>query len=46
VERLLHGGTVHELFDLDLQAVEHRTVVLHNLDFSSLNPGYVLANNA
>jgi hypothetical protein len=46
VLRLLHGGTVHELIDLDLQAVEHRSVVPHNFDFSSLNPGYVLANIA
>jgi hypothetical protein len=45
VLRLLHGGTVHELIDLDLQAVEHRSTVAHTLDFSGLNPGYVLAAN-
>lgn len=44
VLRLLHGGAVHELIELDLQAVEHRTVVRHSFDFSSLNPGYVAAN--
>jgi hypothetical protein len=43
VLRLLHGGTVHELIELDLQAVEHRVAVPHPFDFSALNPGYVAA---
>jgi hypothetical protein len=43
VLRLLHGGTVYELIELDLQAVEHRTVVPHPFDFTRLNPGYVFA---
>jgi hypothetical protein len=43
VLRLLHGGAVHELIELDLQAIEHRTVVPHSFDFTSLNPGYVAA---
>jgi hypothetical protein len=41
--RLLHGGTLHQLIDLDLQSVEHRSVVPHPFDFTKLNPGYVLA---
>jgi hypothetical protein len=39
--RLLHGGAVHQVIDLDLQGVEHRSTVPHSLDFSGLNPGYV-----
>lgn len=41
--RLLHGGIMHELLDLDLQAVDYRAAVPHPNDFSHLNPGYVLA---
>jgi hypothetical protein len=41
--RLLHGGPVHELIDLDLKFPEYRSTVLTQHDFSALNPGYVLA---
>src|SRR5713101_2943024 len=41
VLRLLHGGIVHQVVVLDLQGVEHRSVVPHSLDFSGLNPGYI-----
>jgi hypothetical protein len=41
VLRLLHGGPIHQVIDLDLQSVEHRSVVPHGYDFSRLNPGYV-----
>lgn len=41
VLRLLHGGEVHELMDLDLRSVDHRLVVRQTRDFSALNPGYV-----
>lgn len=41
VLRLLHGGAVHELIDLDLKAPEYRTIVVTQQDFSTLNPGYV-----
>jgi hypothetical protein len=41
--RLLHRGTIHQLIDLDLQSVEHRSVVPHPFDFTKLNPGYVVA---
>jgi hypothetical protein len=41
VLRLLHGGTVHELIDLDLKAPEYRSAVPTSRDFSTLNPGYV-----
>jgi hypothetical protein len=43
VLRLLHGGAVHELIDLDLKSPEYRSAVLTPNDFSTLNPGYVVA---
>ena len=42
--RLLHGGALHELIDLDLGSVEHRFVVPQQRKFDKLNPGYVTAN--
>jgi hypothetical protein len=41
--RLLHGGTIDSLIDLDLRSVEHRHVVPQRRDFGALNPGYVRA---
>ena len=43
VLRLLHGGAVHELIDLDLKFPEYPSAVLNQTDFSTLNPGYALA---
>lgn len=43
--RLLHGGVINQLIDLDLQSVEHRTVVAHQRDFRGFNPGYVVAQS-
>lgn len=39
--RILHGGAAHQVIDLDLQGVDHRSVVRHPKSFSDLNPGYV-----
>ena len=39
--RLLHGGRLHQLIDLDLQSIEHRSVIHHTQDFSRINPGFV-----
>lgn len=44
VLRLLNGGPLHQLADLDLQGVEHRVVVGQRRDFSGLNPGFVVAS--
>ncbi len=44
VLRLLHGGTLHELIDLDLKAPEYRKVVPTGNDFGNLNPGFLLAS--
>lgn len=43
VLRMLHGGPVHRLINLDLLGVEHRTTVPARDAFASLNPGYALA---
>ncbi len=43
VLRLLHGGPIHQLIDLDLQSLEHRVATRHPHDFSGINPGYDLA---
>jgi hypothetical protein len=42
--RLLHGGPLYQLIDLDLQSIDYRTTILQTRDFSSLNPGYVCAD--
>jgi hypothetical protein len=41
--RVLHGGPVHRLIDLDLLGVEHRTVTEHGDAFVKLNPGFTRA---
>jgi hypothetical protein len=41
--RMLHGGGVNQLIDLDLLSVEERLVVPNKGDFTKLNPGFVLA---
>lgn len=41
VLRLLHGGALLQLLDLDLQCPEHRELVPQRLDFSRLNPGFL-----
>jgi hypothetical protein len=41
VLRLLHGGPLHHLIDLDLQSPDHRTVAPHATNFDALNPGFV-----
>jgi hypothetical protein len=40
VLRQLHGGPLHEMIDLDLRGMDHRTVVPQKHDFSMINPGY------
>jgi hypothetical protein len=45
--RLLHGGSLHHVIDLDLQGVEHRSVVARKDGLAGFNPGYVrVAENA
>lgn len=39
--RVLHGGCLYQVIDLDLRAPEYRTIVRHPFDWSRLNPGFV-----
>ena len=41
VLRLLHGGPIYQVIELDLHCIEHCSAVPHSLDFTRLNPGYV-----
>src|SRR3546814_11202278 len=43
VLRLLHGGAVHQLVDIDLLGLDQRLVSRHPNDFSDLNPGFTMA---
>ena len=41
--RLLHGGDLSQLVDLDLLSVDERLVVPNKTNFTAFNPGFVLA---
>ena len=38
--RLLHGGSVHQMIDMDLLSLDQRVASRHKRDFSHLNPGF------
>jgi hypothetical protein len=44
VLRLLHGGPIHRLLDLDLLSLDQRVASRHSADFGAFNPGFVLAD--
>ena len=46
VLRLLHGGAVHQLIEIDLLGLSHRLVSRHPNDFDHLNPGFAMAVEA
>jgi len=46
VLRLLHGGALHQLIDVDLLSLDQRQIVRHSRDFSALNPGFVSAGTS
>ncbi|MCY4595436.1 MAG: hypothetical protein OXC19_11660 [Bryobacterales bacterium] len=46
VLRLLHGGAVYQLIDVDLLSLEQRLVSQHPNDFANLNPGFSMAVDA
>ena len=46
VLRLLHGGAVYQLIDIDLLSLDQRLVSQHPNDFADLNPGFVMAVDA
>lgn len=43
VLRVLHGGTIHQLLDVDLLSLDQRLAVPHTQNFSTLNPGFTAA---
>lgn len=43
VLRLLHGGSIHQLIDIDLLSPEQRIISRHPDDFTHLNPGFATA---
>lgn len=43
VLRLLNGGPLFQVVELDLKGIEHRAAVTHPWRFEGLNPGYILA---
>jgi hypothetical protein len=45
VLRLLHGGPLFQVVELDLQGIEHRAAIHHPSNFEGFNPGYILARN-
>lgn len=45
VLRLLHGGPMHQLIDLDLLSIDQRVSSQHPGDFKGFNPGFVLSAN-
>ena len=44
VLRLLHGGAVHQLIDIDLLGLDQRLVSRHPDSFAKLNPGFTMAD--
>jgi hypothetical protein len=43
VLRLLHGGPLHQVVDIDLMGIDDRSVVPQRTPFVSVIPGYVTA---
>ena len=46
VLRLLHGGTLHRLVDMNLVDLVYVRAVPQLRDFSTLNPGFVTAESS
>ena len=46
VLRLLHGGAVYQMIDIDLLSLDQRLVSQHPMDFRELNPGFTMAVDA
>jgi hypothetical protein len=44
--RLLHGGPLHHVIDLNLMSPGHQQVVLNAQDFSGFNPGFTALREA
>ena len=46
VLRLLHGGAVYQLIDIDLLSLDQRLASRHSNGFASLNPGFTMVADA
>ena len=46
VLRALHGGSVHQMIDVDLVSIEHRVVSRNPRDFGDWNPGFSCVGEA
>ena len=46
VLRLLHGGAVYQLIDIDLLSLDQRLASRHSNGFENLNPGFTMAADA
>jgi hypothetical protein len=44
--RILHGGSLNQLVDVDLLGVEQRTVVPNRISFHGRNPGFTMARGS
>lgn len=44
--RLLHGGPLHHVIDVNLMSPGHQQVVVNGQDFSGFNPGYTALSEA
>lgn len=44
VLRLLHGGGVHQVIDIDLLALEERVACPNARDFGTFNPGFIVVS--
>jgi hypothetical protein len=44
--RILHGGNLNQLIDIDLLSMEHRTVVPNRIFFHERNPGFAMARTS
>lgn len=45
VLRLLHGGAIYQLIDIDLLSLDQRLASRHSNDFLHLNPGFAMAGS-
>lgn len=44
--RLLHGGGVHQVIDIDLLALDQRVACANPRNFGTLNPGFLLVSGS
>ncbi|MCV3768723.1 hypothetical protein [Rhizobium sp. TRM95796] len=45
VLRLLHGGPLKQMIDINLLSLEHRVALHHQGEFAGFNPGFVMTSS-